>query len=346
MENSQTTLATREPQNFNLMQNAMQVADIVAQIRLIQQVMREIMKDGVHYGKTPGCGDKPSLLKPGAELISTTFRLAPYYDVTSIDLPGGHREVRVICTIKQISTSLVFGQGVGSCSTQEGKYRYRTGPVEFTGQPVPREYWDIRAKEPAKAQKMLGGDGRVAAKNPATQAWEIAMKGDKIEHPDPADYYNTVFKMAKKRALVDAVLTCTSASDLFSQDLDDDDEAALHEKESDKGTIPRDEPDRKPKGNGGQQSAPQGQSQSSNQNQGTEAENAQDWREVTIHFGKQSGKQLGELEEKSLQWWCESWVPNPWPANSRSYKANDLFLRKALDNAATEMGFSKPDFKG
>ena len=33
--------------------------------------------------------------------------------------------------------------------------------------------------------------------------------------------YNTVLKMAKKRALVDAVLTATAASDIFTQDLED-----------------------------------------------------------------------------------------------------------------------------
>ena len=29
--------------------------------------MGAAMKDGEHFGKIPGCGDKPTLLKPGAE---------------------------------------------------------------------------------------------------------------------------------------------------------------------------------------------------------------------------------------------------------------------------------------
>jgi len=36
-----------------------------------------------------------------------------------------------------------------------------------------------------------------------------------------ADVYNVVLKQAKKRALVDAVLTATAASDHFTQDLED-----------------------------------------------------------------------------------------------------------------------------
>jgi hypothetical protein len=37
----------------------------------------------------------------------------------------------------------------------------------------------------------------------------------------PSDMANTILKMAKKRALIDAVLTATGASDIFSQDIED-----------------------------------------------------------------------------------------------------------------------------
>ncbi len=38
---------------------------------------------------------------------------------------------------------------------------------------------------------------------------------------NPADYYNTVLKMAKKRAMVDATITATACSDIFTQDIED-----------------------------------------------------------------------------------------------------------------------------
>ena len=41
------------------------------------------------------------------------------------------------------------------------------------------------------------------------------------ENPDIADTYNTVMKMAKKRAFVDAVKSTTAASDIFTQDVED-----------------------------------------------------------------------------------------------------------------------------
>ena len=45
--------------------------------------------------------------------------------------------------------------------------------------------------------------------------------GQRVEYDNPADYYNTVLKMAKKRAHVDAILTATAASDCFTQDVED-----------------------------------------------------------------------------------------------------------------------------
>jgi len=71
------------------------------------------------------------------------------------------------------------------------------------------------------ATKMLGGKGYTAKKNESGQ-WTIhKFSGEKVEHDNPADYYNTVVKMGKKRAFVDATLTVTAASDIFSQDLED-----------------------------------------------------------------------------------------------------------------------------
>jgi hypothetical protein len=42
-----------------------------------------------------------------------------------------------------------------------------------------------------------------------------------VENPDPYDLENTLVKMAKKRAHIDAALTGTASSDLFTQDLEE-----------------------------------------------------------------------------------------------------------------------------
>lgn len=210
-------------------QRPLAATDLKAQVNLIQEVMRAVMKDGEHYGKIPGCGDKPSLLQPGAQKLIMTFRLVPDAEVEVIDLQHptifGHREYRV--KVRMSAQNGVFlGSGVGSCNTMEKKYRFRPGPSELTETPVPKEYWDLRKEDGAKAMELIGGKGHTPKKNDAGQ-WVIAIQGEPIEHDNPADYYNTCEKMAFKRALVSATLTVTAASDIFTQDVEEMVEAGL-----------------------------------------------------------------------------------------------------------------------
>lgn len=198
---------------INFEEYAMSRTGVIKQVAIIQDVMHGVMKLDEHYGTIPGT-NKPSLYKAGAEKLSLTFRLRPEYQISKTDLSGGHREYEIVCTLYHIPTGQSVGQGVGAATTMEGKYRFRPGPVELTGKPVPKEYWTERDI------KLLGGKGFVPKKNDSGQ-WEIARKGESVEHDNPADYYNTVLKMAKKRAHVDAILTATAASDIFTQDVED-----------------------------------------------------------------------------------------------------------------------------
>jgi len=204
---------------LNFEEYAMSVDSVVRQVNLVQEIMKSIMKDGEHYGVIPGT-NKPSLYKPGAEKLGFTFRLAPEYEVTTIDWPGGHREYQVKCKLRHIPTGTMVGEGVGTCTTLEGKYRYRGGEKEGTGQPVPKEYWNLKnAGKMSEAIELIGGPGYGVGK--IDGKWEVCSIGEKQEHDNPADYYNTCEKMAKKRAHVDAILTATAASDIFTQDVED-----------------------------------------------------------------------------------------------------------------------------
>lgn len=196
---------------------------IQAQVNLIQEVMKAVMKDGEHYGKIPGCGDKPSLLKPGAEKLMFTFRLVadPEVEVFELYHPTvqGHREYRVKVRISSMNGTYMGG-GIGSCSTMENKYRFRGGEKINTERPVPKEYWNLKsAGKIAEAQALIGGPGFGTGKFDG--AWMICEIGEKQEHDNPADFYNTCEKMGKKRALVDATLTVTAASDIFTQDIEE-----------------------------------------------------------------------------------------------------------------------------
>jgi hypothetical protein len=208
-------LATDQNGNYHVVQN------IIARKNMIKQAMSSLMKDGTHYGKLPGVEGK-CLLKPGAELICTIFNLAPEVQTEIIDQGNGHREYRVTVNLHQndITEGARVGVGIGSCSTLESKYRYRTRKLQCPGcgqeaimfSKFDDGGWYCNAK--------AGGCGAKYAKNDQSIT---GQERGKVENPDIADTYNTVWKMAKKRALVDAVITKTSASEMFVEGLDDGD---------------------------------------------------------------------------------------------------------------------------
>jgi hypothetical protein len=100
-------------------------ADLIAQVRKINETMRAVMRSGEHYGVIPGT-NKPTLLKPGAEKLLLLFRLAPDYE--SVDhYDGDHLTVKSKCTLYHIPTGSKLGSGEGSCSTKESKYALRFG---------------------------------------------------------------------------------------------------------------------------------------------------------------------------------------------------------------------------
>ena len=216
MTDDATTIMVTEPRDIH----PLTASAIKAQVQLIQEVMGAVMQEDQHYGVIPGT-NKPTLYKPGAEKLAMTFRLAPSFHITKSDLGNSHREYEIRCILTHIPSGQIFGEGVGSCSTMESNYRYRRGEPEDTGKPVPREYWNVRKTDEAQAQKLLGGKGLLAKKN-ADGQWHIMKRSEeRTENLDLADVWNTVLKMAKKRAQVDAILTATAASDCFTQDLED-----------------------------------------------------------------------------------------------------------------------------
>ncbi|MBV6343613.1 hypothetical protein HWQ67_18760, partial [Candidatus Magnetobacterium casensis] len=211
-------MESKELTVVNIEDYAMTTDRVVHQVALIQDVMKAVMKEGEHYGTIPGT-QKPTLYKPGAEKLGVTFRLVPSYDIKQKDLPAGHREYMIVCTLTHGPSGQLVAQGLGACSTMESKYRYRNKGKECPicqsesirkGQEQYGGGWFCYQKSGGCGRKFKDGDDRI----------EMQVTG-KVEHTDPADYYNTVLKMAMKRAHVSAILTATACSDIFTQDLED-----------------------------------------------------------------------------------------------------------------------------
>lgn len=195
-------------------QDERSVQDVTNQVAKIQDLMKHVMHRDEHYGVIPGTGKKPSLLKAGAEKLCFVFRLTPEFTIDKDDLPDGHREYRIKCSLRSMGSGVIVGEGVGSCSTMESKYRYRnTSDYEITDLPIPRDAKEKKAEYRKQGFGMKQIDG--------AWCWVKYKSEGKAENPDIADTYNTVLKMAKKRAHVDATITACAASDIFTQDVED-----------------------------------------------------------------------------------------------------------------------------
>lgn len=174
---------------------SMTAVDMQAQINLMQDVMTNNMIDGVHYGIIPGT-KVPSLYKPGAEKLMSIFRLAADPEVEDLS-KNGEAHYRVKVKIYS-SGGQLLGAGIGECSSQEEKYAWRRAVCD--------EEFEVTA---------------IDRRREKFSKWQGKTEKVKQIRTNPADVANTVLKMAKKRGLVDGILTVTAASDLFSQDVED-----------------------------------------------------------------------------------------------------------------------------
>lgn len=195
------------------------IAVVRDQVAMIQDLQKSVMIRDVDYGVIPGT-QKPTLMKPGAEKLCMLFKLSTRVAIERRDMPNGHREYEIKVTLnRRDEDGEFFGEGVGMCSTMESKYRYRNsqrkcpacgkesviaGKAEYGGG------WMCWKKKGGCGSKWVAGAPEIES-----------QKVGRVENPDIADTYNSVLKIAKKRSLVDAVLTATAASHIFTQDLEE-----------------------------------------------------------------------------------------------------------------------------
>lgn len=192
--------------------------ELVQRLNVIREAAESAMTENVDYGNVPGT-DKPTLFKPGAEKLSVLFQLDVQLANEKQWGPGEHLTVISRATVFHAPTGARLGYGEGVCTTKERKYAYRQaqrkcpscgveavikGKAEYGGG------WICWKKRDGCGAKFADGD----------QAIESQEAGE-IENPDLPDLWNTVVKMAEKRARVDAVLAVTGASAIFTQDVED-----------------------------------------------------------------------------------------------------------------------------
>jgi hypothetical protein len=185
--------------------------------------------DGGDYGIIPGT-KKKTLLKSGAEKLCEIYGLADDYAVISHveNWDSGLFDYTLRCTLKSRRDDSVVGTGVGSCSSYEAKYRWREQQKSCPACGIAsiikgRDFTNSGKPAGWLCWKKKGGCGATFRDgDPAIEAQPVG----RIENPDIFDTKNTVLKMAKKRAKIDAVIGVTRSSGIFTQDMEDAAQAA------------------------------------------------------------------------------------------------------------------------
>ena len=178
----------------------------LTKIKTFQRLIHDNLIKDRDYGVIPGTS-KPTLLKPGAEKITSLVQVYEDYVIMdkTVEWESGLFAYDIKCRLFLIGSdpAVQVTEGVGECNSNESKYRYR---------------WIFSSEAEAmgytEEQRHALKNRTIKTKNgPATQY--------RINNEDRADQKNTILKIAKKRALVDAALSVASLSDLFTQDLDE-----------------------------------------------------------------------------------------------------------------------------
>jgi hypothetical protein len=223
------------------------LVDMKQKYNFLQEFFKEIMVKDEDFGTVPGT-QKATLYKPGAEKLCELYGFAAHVKskTEERDFETGYYRVEFTLQLVHRNSGVVVGEGVGECSTFESKYRYR---------------WVSENKVPSYLAKE---DLLFELKD----IWENGQKTGqsykqfRIPNEDMFSQWNTVLKMAYKRAYVGLTLQCTRSSGIFTQEEAEMDEYA---------DVPE-EDRKKPKGRTA--NANSGRYQGSGQQQGGNRSNA------------------------------------------------------------------------
>jgi len=203
---------------------------------LVEATYTEGIEENGDYGIIPGT-KKKTLLKPGADKLCELYGLADEYAI----VPEFSREdwdrqpplfdYTVYCTLRNKRTGRVDANGMGNCNSYEAKYKWRDQNRKC---PECGKETIFRSKKRAEDGDREPGwycwtkKGGCGGQFPADSVRITSQVTGRIENDDIATLKNTILKMAKKRAKVDATLSATRSSGIFTQDMEDIGDAVQH----------------------------------------------------------------------------------------------------------------------
>jgi hypothetical protein len=194
-----TDIVIRQPAGTTLPDEATLTRDFQL-ITRFQRLVQTQMIQNHDYGIIPGT-NKPTLLKPGAEKIAKLLGLADEYEIVDKleDWTKPFFRYLIRCRLTSVNNGCLISSGLGECNSLETKYRYR---------------WVFQSTLPETVDKTKLVSREIKTRN--GKARQYRLDNDEI-----FSQVNTILKMAKKRALVDAALSAGRLSDVFTQDIED-----------------------------------------------------------------------------------------------------------------------------
>lgn len=188
----------------------------------VRDFTAKCLKKGIDYGSFAGVA-KPSLLKPGAEKISTLFGLTPKFTCTDkvMNWNGDGNPDNEPFFYFEYKCELYKGgeyvsSCVGSCNSWEKKYRYRRGELVCPNCGKP-----LRKSKNSDGFYCWAKQGGCGATFTANDPRITNQKVGDVKNLDTAEQVNTFQKMAQKRAFIGAVLIACNLSEYYTQDIED-----------------------------------------------------------------------------------------------------------------------------
>ena len=203
---------------------ALSIELAVERYNAVTEFVSRVLRKDVDYGVIPGT-EKRTLLKPGAEKLTTFFGLSTRFQLLERiedwtgEAHGGEPFFYYLYRCRLMRGDAAIAEGDASCNSRETKYRWRESQRAC---PACGQAAIIKGREEYGGGwvcfKKRGGCG---AKYPDGDAAIESQQTGRVFNPDIADQVNTIQKMAQKRALVGAVLLAVNASEFFTQDVED-----------------------------------------------------------------------------------------------------------------------------
>lgn len=228
------------------------VQDALVAYQAMKEFVKGVLKEDVDFGTIPGTG-KPTLYKPGSEKLLRFFGISTSLEILEAveDWDGSDHdgEPFFFYRYKAIASrgDVVIAEAVGSCSSWEKKYRYRTAEIKCPACGAE----NIRHSKNGTGWYCWAKTGGCGATFEENDTRITGQPRGVVPNPDPADLVNTIDKMAQKRAIVAVSLLACNASEYFTQDVEDYIDGTFEDLKPDQNPEPKPTPVPQPETNKG-----------------------------------------------------------------------------------------------